>query len=152
MDNTVRIKDTGKATSDGDVVYTQYDNGNWIDLQGFNLTFESNTGSTAKVGYVTEDFSTLGYSKNETTVLYPMRITLRGTIKDVNPTLVANLLGLQKKKGVKQLSGGLGTINAIKDGTDTYDYINVIITNITIGENLPVDRTNAGFTVQMVRV
>ena len=41
MDNTVRIKDTGKATSDGDVVYTQYDNGNWIDLQGFNLTFES---------------------------------------------------------------------------------------------------------------
>jgi len=151
VDTTTRIKDTG-LDIEGNASFTAYASGAWIEFPSNNFIFEGNIGDEGKAGFVKEDDSTLDYFKNDTTILHPPRITMRGIIANADSTKLAQLWALRKSRGVKRLTGGINVISAIKDGTDTHDYINVIITNVTFTENYVGDNTNVSYTVQFKQV
>lgn len=153
MANTlIRIKDTGARTVGGSVDYTQVGSGAWIDLSGFSLTGDFTVTGTNNVSFQenTSDTTLLTFQANEVSALQAPRLTLRGIVPATSTALITNIINLSRSKGIKRLTGGLGMIDAIPEvATDTYQYVSVIIKNITFTETVSGDDTNINFTIQL---
>ena len=152
MTNVIRIKDTGLDKVGGTVTYTQIDSGNWIDLSGFVMRFEFTVLATTHQA-TQVDGDKLTFFPNEVTGVQAPRITLQGLIDATNATTISNIIQLNRTMGVKRLSGGIGVISGMPEKlTDTYDYISVIIKNITMSEVLSNDKEFANITIQLEQV
>jgi hypothetical protein len=71
---------------------------------------------------------------------------------DADAGNMKDLEELRRHKGVKRITGGINILSALKDGTDTHDYVEVMITNLTYTENYQNDTTNVNFTLQLKKV
>lgn len=154
-DTSIQILDTGKRVITGSVIYTQVNSGSWISLPGFNLTGEFTLNTTTNVGQRsrTDDSSFFSFTSNEVTNLQAPRLTLRGLVPASDTSTLTNIINLGRTKGVKQLAGGLGFIDALPEVLGTSPkYIYVIIKNITFSEVYSEDKSNVGFTIQMEQV
>lgn len=149
----LRIKDTGLESVSGSEIYTKANSGNWLDLYGFTIAANYRNLVSTNEGHINEDSSNFGHSENAQTGCAPPRYTIRGTVAAADATnILTKLVAFRKSKGVKRLSGGLGVIDADKDGDDTYSYINVIIVNLTISEVLASSTDYIDFTIEVLRV
>jgi len=154
MANTlIRIKDTGARTVGGTTVYTQIGSGAWLDLSGFSLTGEFTLNSTNNVAFKEDTNGHLTFQANEVSALQAPRFTIRGVVPASSSTLITQIVQLGRSKGIKRITGGLGLVDALPEvATDTYEYVSVIIKNITFTEIVKGDKVNIGFTIQLEQV
>lgn len=150
--STIRFKDTGLDEVGGSVLYSTINSGNWFTMYGFSITFEFTTlKSDNQSTQVSE--GEFVYINNEVAGVQAPRITLQGLVPVSDSTLIQNIVKLNRTIGIKRLSGGLGVINALPEvETDTYNYISVIVKNITIREELVNDTEYANITIQLEQV
>jgi len=153
------IKDTGKNTPNGDIVFTQQNGGTWIEVPSGSLTFEFTTVSTNYESMLIDDAT--GYFKpqsNEVSSVLPLRITLRGLVEATDTPTLTNLINLQRSRGLKLLSGGMGVINAMPNTVEeTYfsevrKCIYVIVKNVTMSEIVRNSANYVNITIQLEHV
>lgn len=150
-----RLKDTGLDNVGGNLIYTPIDSGNWIDFNVSSNRFEFTVNTTNNVATRTNstNASLMDFKSNEVSALMSPRFTLRGLVKASDAATINNLINLGRSKGIKRLSGGLGTISGLPEvQTDTYDYISVVIKNITVSEVINKDEDYADMTIQLEQV
>lgn len=155
VDSTIQIKDTGKRNTVGSVIYTQVNSGNWISLYGFTLTgeFTVNTTNNVTQRNDTGDSTLLTFESNEVAAIQAPRLTLRGLVPAASTSTITNIINLGRTKGIKQLAGGLGFIDAMPEVVSgTPNYIYVIVKNITFTEAVGTDNVNIAFTIQLEQV
>lgn len=152
INQKVEIADTGKRNTTGSVVYTQVNSGTFFELPGFSLTGEFTVTTTNNVGFKNDpnDSTKLTFNSNETVALQAPRLTLRGIVPASSTSLITNIISLGRTKGIKQLKGGLGFINALPEVSS--NAIHVIVKNITFSEILRDDKSNIAFTIQLEQV
>lgn len=151
----IQILDTGKRTPDGSVDYTQVNSGSWIDLYGFTLRGEFTNSSTNNAGQRddTSDSTKLTFIPNETAAVIAPRFTIQGLVPSSSTETITNIVELGRTKGIKQLAGGLGLIEALPEASLTSPtFVYVIIKNITFSEVVATDVTNIAFTIQLEQV
>lgn len=152
-DNKIQLLDTGKAEVGGSVIYTQANSGNWLDLSGFTLSGAFNGNKSNHVSFQEADDSNLTFMNNEMVAIQGPLFTLRGLIPASNTTTISTLISLHRSKGIKQLAGGMGLINALPEATGTNPkYINVIISRINFSEKYSTDKGNIDFVIELEQV
>jgi hypothetical protein len=155
MSTTYRLKDTGLDKVGGTAVYTPVNSGNWITIPTVSNRFELTVQTTDFGALRTNPSNTslMDFKPNEVSSLLSPRMNIRALIDATNPTTITNIINLGRSKGVKRLSGGLGVISGMPEkATDTYDYISVLIKNITISEVIANGNTYADITIQLEQV
>lgn len=151
---TIKIADTGLNEVGGTVTYTQVDSGSWIDFTGFRFGFQFPATATDNSTQVLADSSNLTFSPNEVESLSAPRISMAGLVDiDTNSGVITKLIQLQRSLGVKRLAGGLGVFGVLPEASGTSpNYISVIITNISVEENLRGSTNTVAVTVEFQQV
>ena len=162
---TLKLKDTGLDKPDGTELYSKvtFNTDNFVPLGGTRLTSEFTTnatqGTTTRIS--NGEFS---FKNSEVTAVLPPRWQITGLIPASETELIKAIRKLQKTLGIKELTGGLGTISAMDEvriGTYTpegggedisYDYIYVIVKNITMSEVISNSVDYVNVTIQLEQV
>lgn len=149
----IQIKDTGLNKVGGSVIYTPVASGAWISLSSFNLRGEFTVNTTDNQSLRSSDSSMLSFKSNELSTLLPPRFTLSGAVLATDNVTIQNIVKLGRSKGIKRITGGLAMISALPEKqVDTYDYISVIIKNITFSEIVADSKDYVAFTIQLEQV
>jgi hypothetical protein len=159
MGQQIKIKDTGLDKVGGSVTYSAVTYGidNWIDLDGFTFRGEFTVNTTNNVATKTtiNYFSgeSLDFQSNEIAALQAPRFTLQGLVSAGDSTKIRAIVNLGRTMGIKRISGGMGLINALPEvATDTYNYVSVIVKNITFSEVVSNGEDKINFTIQLEQV
>lgn len=153
MDTRIQILDTGRNSVNGAQIYAQVNSGNWIPLSGFTLSGNFGVSSTNHASFQEADASNLSFLPNEAAALQAPRFTLRGIVPADDNATIQNIIKLQRSKGIKQLTGGLGLIDSLPEASTTSPvYIHVIIKTVDFSEVYASDKKNITFTIQLEQV
>jgi len=155
MGTKIRLKDTGLNKVGGTVDYTAVNSGAWTDLSTFQLRGEFTVNTTNNVSTKTDssNSSQLTFVPNEISAIQGPRFTLQGLVSATDTTLIANIINFERSKGVKRISGGAGLIAALPEVlTDTYNYVSVIVKNVTFSEVVKNGENYINFTIQLEQV
>jgi hypothetical protein len=151
----IQLKDTGLNKVGGSVVYNPVNSGTWIPIKGFTIRGEFTVNGTNNVTTLTDTSNTsqLTFQSNELTAIQAPRFTLQGLVEASDATTIGHIINLGRSKGIKRLTGGLGMIAALPEvATDTYEYVSVLIKNITFSEVVANDTSFINFTIQLEQV
>lgn len=159
MAGVIRIKDTGLDVVGGTETHAKVTYGvdNWVPLNGFSLTGEftvkgtNNEASRTSGNYFAG--TALTYNPNEIAAIIPPRFTIRGLVNAEDSTLVRAIVNLQRTLGIKRLTGGIGLIDALPEvATDTYEYVSILIKNVTFTERIQNDKKYIDITINAEQV
>lgn len=163
--NTLRIRDTGLDEVGGTEIYSKVEYGSENDLiplgsSRLNSEFTVNT-----TDYKSTRLSNgeLDFVSNEISSVLPPRWQVNGLIPASNVEQIQAIRKLQTTLGIKELTGGLGLISAMPEkqtGTytpqngspTTYDFIHVIVKNVTMAEVLSRSTEYIQVTIQLEQV
>ena len=113
----IQILDTGRATREGSVIYTQASE-NWLTLFGTRMNFGYRSSKTDNVALRASN-GVLQANPNELTSINPVSIQIWGHIPSSESEVVAAISKLNRTAGVKYLKGG----NAMLEGCpDAIEY------------------------------
>jgi len=150
----IRIKDTGLNKVGGSVIYNKVSAGAWIDLSAQRINYEFNTKTTNnEAAGLVDGNGDMTFSANEVTTIIPPRFTIENYVLASDAQTLSDMIMLGRTQGIKRLSGGMGIISALPEKlVDTYDYISVIVKNITPREVLMNSTDYIVFTIQLEQV
>jgi hypothetical protein len=155
MTTTYRLKDTGLGEVGGSQIYTPVNSGKWLEIPTVANRYELTVQTSDFTALRTNETNTslMDFKSNEVSALMAPRMNIRALVNVTDATKISAIINMGRSKGIKRLSGGMGVISGMPEkDTDTYDYINVLIKNITISEVLSSDDTYADITIQLEQV
>ncbi len=131
----LQIRDTGKKTKTGAVVYpTAFTD--YKTLPSGVVRADIDIIKTSHDGYDLDSAGNLAFIPNETTSLKATRFNITINFPYSSPDEIFSFnefINLRRTRGLKQIKGGIGTIDALSDGLSTND-IYCIITAIKTQE------------------
>jgi len=145
---SLKIKDTGKETPNGNVVYSQIDSGNYITLYSGSIRAEGEKINTNYNTTIIEN-DLFVPPTNKTTAVNPVRFTLNIEITDV--VTLNKLLSMVYTRGIKQMVGGNFIVPSMAYKNND-DSVYIIITNFRLNERLETSTNSIVLTLSCEQI